>query len=231
MLPSPVPVPASPEPNQDEIINWKTYRNDKYNYSFSSGIVMKSCGRSPDDFSGEEKFVLVEQNLHESLCYPFEGSGVEIYTLEGDETKDVYYSRASDSENCTEEVTFEPVTIDEANGYAYTVEGDCYTSGFKETRIFKNGLTYAIHALTPVYDNVYKQILSSFEFIDTPKTQVNFEQQCVSGGGSWKQFPNDGQYCHDECNRPVGTACLRNTSFGCDCGTSACWDGSVCVSE
>ncbi len=59
----------------------------------------------------------------------------------------------------------------------------------------------------------------------------NETQLCESNGGSWTQFPNDGKYCHDECDKPTNVKCLKALSMGCDCGTEKCWNGKKCIDE
>ncbi len=68
-----------------------------------------------------------------------------------------------------------------------------------------------------------------------PKLTIPFEKTpqelCEIGGGAWKEFPNDGKFCHDECSKPENVICTRFMSMGCDCGQDKCWDGTSCAPE
>ena len=57
------------------------------------------------------------------------------------------------------------------------------------------------------------------------------QAQCVAGGGTLIEFPNGGEFCHDECDKPASYACTRMMSFGCECGPTMCWDGEQCIIE
>lgn len=60
----------------------------------------------------------------------------------------------------------------------------------------------------------------------------NEEQEiCESGEGVWKEFPNSGDFCHNECNKPENVRCLRFMSMGCDCGIGKCWNGKTCLTD
>ena len=54
------------------------------------------------------------------------------------------------------------------------------------------------------------------------------QQICKVNGGNWIEFPNEGQFCHDECNKPENNICKTMMSFGCDCGPDKCWNGNSC---
>ncbi|MBI4009957.1 MAG: hypothetical protein HY361_02060, partial [Candidatus Aenigmarchaeota archaeon] len=55
------------------------------------------------------------------------------------------------------------------------------------------------------------------------------QEICEDSGGVWKEFPNSGNFCQDECYKPENARCTRFTSIGCDCGIDKCWDGTSCV--
>src|SRR3989344_2872270 len=210
--PSPAVTPVSSAPSPEEIGDWKTYKNEDFSFRYPPYYTESNDAGLLNDPQGNYIFAV----------HPFD---------DVDTTLEVYKRLCPVAGFCSEVKSGQ---LD--SSIQFLINGAHYPS--VETIVEHNGGIYTIAlvaretvAISEEAKSIYRQILSSFEFIDTPKIQVNFEQQCVSGGGTWKQFANDGQYCHDECNRPVGIACLRNTSFGCDCGTSACWDGSVCVSE
>ena len=69
--------------------------------------------------------------------------------------------------------------------------------------------------------------------IDKEDTNIVGEQTqqklCNTGSGVWKEFPNSGQFCHDECNKPKRVICQKFMSMGCDCGPDKCWDGLNCI--
>jgi len=69
--------------------------------------------------------------------------------------------------------------------------------------------------------NITQKIRNSF----SEKISI---RNCEIYGGTWKEFPDDGQYCHDECGDHQNIKCLRNPSFSCDCGPDMCWSGSSC---
>jgi len=60
---------------------------------------------------------------------------------------------------------------------------------------------------------------------------VEPQELCKKGNGIWREFPNSGEYCHDECNNPENLICNKFMSMGCDCGIKKCWNGNSCVSE
>ena len=51
---------------------------------------------------------------------------------------------------------------------------------------------------------------------------------CLESGGTWRGFPNS---CVDSCAlaENPGLMCLQVLTEGCDCGPTACWNGSQCV--
>ncbi len=50
---------------------------------------------------------------------------------------------------------------------------------------------------------------------------------CHSGGGVWSWFSNG---CVDRCSdrRDERAMCTHAETFGCDCGSDQCWNGSFC---
>jgi len=67
------------------------------------------------------------------------------------------------------------------------------------------------------------------EKINESKPQVlSAEQICIEMGGGWFYFPNT---CIDSCTKsrskePV--LCGQAFTWGCECGTSKCWNGTGC---
>lgn len=57
------------------------------------------------------------------------------------------------------------------------------------------------------------------------------KELCEAGEGIWKEFPNSGEFCHDECGKPDKIICMKFMSMGCDCGENKCWNRTSCVSE
>lgn len=55
------------------------------------------------------------------------------------------------------------------------------------------------------------------------------QELCEESNGIWKEFPNSGNFCQDECYKPENTKCAKFASMGCDCGTNKCWGGTSCV--
>ncbi len=57
------------------------------------------------------------------------------------------------------------------------------------------------------------------------------KELCEAGEGIRKEFPNSGEFCHDECGKPDKIICMKFMSMGCDCGENRCWNGTSCVPE
>jgi len=65
----------------------------------------------------------------------------------------------------------------------------------------------------------------------TTQTTLATPELCREGGGTWSQFPYEGAFCHDECDKPPHLICKTMFSMGCDCGVGRCWSGSRCVPD
>ncbi|PIS08789.1 hypothetical protein COT75_04885 [Candidatus Beckwithbacteria bacterium CG10_big_fil_rev_8_21_14_0_10_34_10] len=54
------------------------------------------------------------------------------------------------------------------------------------------------------------------------------EEVCIAEGGTWRMMSNS---CLDSCYYAADPSqnCSSAMTYGCDCGSSKCWDGSTCV--
>jgi hypothetical protein len=158
--------------------NWKTYTNNKYEYSFnyleSPEITLLTCGSKPNDFYGEEIIIITSTSstIGSKVCFPLEGiSPIQIYTSQGNKS-----SEAEISNDPFYETKTEPVVIGGLEGIKATKtlkdlkesESGLLPTRIVETRVYKNESTYYLVTSFKEFEDIYDQILLTFRFINSP---------------------------------------------------------------
>jgi len=168
-------------PTPDPTVNWKSYRNEKFGYFVKyhddETIKQNNCGENPNDFNGEEKFVLVPEIADMATCYPLEWYAsleINVYTGNLSTLDSVKKEFGKDWE-----IKYEPVFIDGQEGNRYFLKyanpsnetGCC--PDFQMVRVYNNNYSYEIvlgNELT--FPETFDQILSTFRFLDNDKVNV-----------------------------------------------------------
>ena len=174
---------GSYEPYQNETENWKTYTNNKYQYSIryeqKDFFTYRNCGKNPSDFEGDEIFLFItlEPKHQYSTCYPPDGlADLEISSIEGDTTSQDEIFKSYPLPDW--KVSVYALERNDLAGLSLIAkfQGEDPTGTFpsfvEETRIYKNNRTYLITLTNEEYRETYSQILSTFEFVDVNQTNA-----------------------------------------------------------
>lgn len=60
----------------------------------------------------------------------------------------------------------------------------------------------------------------------TPAATSTQQAACTRGGGTWRLLSDS---CVDSCSNLSHRGCATVMTYGCDCGTAQCWNGSSCT--
>jgi len=206
---------------QDETINWKTYKNEKYGFEIKYPDNFKI-----DEFPGEVIFYKGEK-----LTTP-PGSVLDPYPIAL-----VIYNRGKDCGDCSV-FTLENITI---AGY-HAVKA--ITNNQLTDYLWITGESKAVRINYGAHDKedkvksdvTFNQMLSTFKFIEneTEKTSTK-EEACVNSGGTVKtssccesasDFPNLCLIGPCGCG-PQNSHQIKT----CDCGPEKCFNGTECVAS
>lgn len=202
------PSPPTSLPIQNSLTQEKTYYNPKYNYAvtYTSNpeYLERSCGNTPTDFDGHEVFLLTEidHTLRRSTCYPIEWmDDVQIWITPGDTTSPSDFEQDSPAMS----VTLTPQSIGDKAGILAEMrciiggEGTGHCPHWREARVFHNGQTYTIaQGSIGSADNLYYQILSTFEFTDITDTWETYDNQEKGYTVKYPSSVFDRQLCLEE---------------------------------
>ncbi len=176
---SPTPTPnsiASQIPNAD-LANWKTYTNNKYGYSLkyesNPTLEQRTCGLKPNDFNGEEWFILQQKNQDaiQKICYPLESiAELQIVVESTDKTSEKSILQNFPKSNWN--ISIKEITIANKSGKMINAEfigeneSGLIQTPVREVRVFNNGYTYFIDLTNFKLEETFDQILSTFKFLD-----------------------------------------------------------------
>ncbi|OGM28368.1 hypothetical protein A2962_02800 [Candidatus Woesebacteria bacterium RIFCSPLOWO2_01_FULL_39_61] len=181
-IPSSQKLTPTPTPPLKTTANWRTYTNNKYgyflSYEFKPSLEERTCGLNPSNFNGEEWFIILSSNPEEQYktCYPQEGlADIQVTVSENDKTS--YDVIEKDFPRDDWRVSVDP--LESERGYVSDGifisadfigddESGLIQSPIKEARIFHNGYTYHLTLTNLDFSKTYNQILSTFNFTNTP---------------------------------------------------------------
>src|SRR3990172_3636862 len=153
-IPSSQKLTPTPTPPLKTTANWRTYTNNKYgyflSYEFKPSLEERTCGLNPSNFNGEEWFIILSSNPEEQYktCYPQEGlADIQVTESERGYVSDGIFISAD---------------------FIGDDESGLIQSPIKEARIFHNGYTYHLTLTNLDFSKTYNQILSTFNFTNTP---------------------------------------------------------------